>query len=41
VTQDIDVSDRLAAVGEHHRDIDEDPSAVVARHEPTPAHRLR
>jgi hypothetical protein len=33
VTKHVDIGDRLTAIGEHHRHIDQHPSTVVARGE--------
>jgi hypothetical protein len=37
VAQDADIGDGLAAIGEHHRDVDQHPAAVVDRDEPARA----
>ena len=36
--QDADVGDGLAAIGEHHRGIDQHPAAIVDRDEPAASH---
>jgi hypothetical protein len=41
VPQHLDVGDRLATVGEHHRDVDQHPSPVVDRSERPTLQRLR
>ena len=40
MTQDVDVGDGFPAIGEHHRDIDQDLTAVMDRDETAPGHRL-
>jgi hypothetical protein len=40
VSKDVDVSDRLTAIGEHYRDVSQDPAAVLPGHEVPPGHRL-
>ena len=39
MAQHVDVGDRLTAIGEHHRDIDQDPATVVDRGERVAGHR--
>jgi len=41
VAQHVDVADRLATIGEHHRDIGQHPAPLMDRHEPASGHRLR
>jgi hypothetical protein len=41
LAQHINVTDRLASIGEHHRDISQHPAPVMDRDEPAPGHRLR
>jgi hypothetical protein len=38
VAQDADVGNGLAAIGEHHRDVDQHPAAIVDRDEPAASH---
>jgi hypothetical protein len=40
VAQHVDVSDRFAAIGEHYRDIGQDPATVMDRRERAARHRL-
>ena len=38
MAQDPDIGDRLATVGEHHRDISQNPAAIVNGNEPAASH---
>jgi hypothetical protein len=41
VAQHVDVADRLTAIGQHHRDVDQDLAPVMDRQERTPRGGLR
>ena len=41
MAQGVDIGDRFTANGDHRRDIDQHPSPVMARGEPSPGHRAR
>ena len=40
MAQHVDIGDRLTAIGDHHRDIDQDPAPVVQGHERAPGQGL-